>query len=134
MRAGREHEGKRTPLLSELLNCLSAYTATFDGILACISNACDSTPRSHDSPIIIQVQDLLSIDALLKEKLQQKEECEARQREIKRLEDQLAALNARIHGFTEALSSSKRNLEYCIKATAKMQKDVMQNSHDESEL
>lgn len=112
------------PLLAELLKCLSAYTETFQGILTCIASACDSTPRKHDSPIILQVQDLLNIDTELRRHLKHQEEWETRQKTIKELEDRLNVLTTRINNFEEILSSTKRNLEYCVKSATKMQKEA----------
>ena len=84
------------PLHAELSNCLTAYKETFEQILQCISSACDSTQKKHDSPITIQVQDLISIDAELKRHLERMESWESRQQKIQKLEGELKELSRRV--------------------------------------
>ena len=119
---------KEMPLLAELSNCLSAYDETFQRLLHCIEVACDTkAPRpTHESPIIIQVQDLLSIDAELKRHLQRKNDWEERQQRIEELEGTLSELSGRINQLAMKLQSTESALQGCLAVASKLQKDVMQ--------
>lgn len=117
---------KQMPLHAELSNCLTAYKETFERILQCISNACDSTQKKHDSPITIQVQDLLSIDAELKRHLDRMDDWDSRQKRIEDLEQQLKQLSIRVNNFAQDLSSSQIALQGCLSIATKLQKGVMQ--------
>ncbi|OHS93832.1 hypothetical protein TRFO_02354 [Tritrichomonas foetus] len=117
---------KQMPLHAELSNCLSAYKETFERILYCIVNACDSSHKKHDSPITIQVQDLLSIDAELQRHLERMETWNSRQEQIEKLEQQLKSLSNRVNDFAQALSSSQTSLQGCLSIANKLQKGVMQ--------
>lgn len=117
---------KQMPLLAELSNCLSAYTETSYRIFMCIKNTCDSTHKKHDSPTIIQVQDLLSIDAELRRHLRRMEDWSERQQTIERLEEELTDLSTRVNKFAQVLSSTQTALQGCLVTASKLQKGVMQ--------
>ena len=120
---------KEMPLLAELSNCLSAYDETFQRILHCIQVACEPSPRpTHESPIIIQVQDLLSIDAELKRHLQRKKDWEERQQRIEELEKRLSELSGVINQLAMTLQSTESALQGCLAVASKLQKDVMQGN------
>ena len=126
----RKRMAKEMPLLAELSNCLSAYDETFQRIMRCFASAAESTPRpTHESPIIIQVQDLLSIDAELKRHLQRKKEWESRQKRIEELESKLGGLSKRINQLATKLQSTEIALQGCLSVASKLQKDVMQNGN-----
>lgn len=117
---------KQMPLHAELLNCLTAYKETFERILECIISASDSSQKKHDSPITIQVQDLISIDAELKRHLERMESWESRQQKIQKLEGDLKELSRRVNEFAQNLSSSQIALQGCLLEATKLQKGVMQ--------
>ncbi|KAH0788404.1 hypothetical protein GPJ56_007706 [Histomonas meleagridis] len=113
------------PLIAELSNCLFAYKETFLRILTCIQNACDSH-KTYDSSIIIQVQDLLSIDAELKRHLSKVDQWNERQAQIKALEEELSQLSGRVNKFAKTLSSTETALQGCLMLANKLQKGVIQ--------
>jgi hypothetical protein len=111
-------------LLTELQNCLSAYTETVYRILTSLVNTCDPSQNKHDSPMLIQIHDLISIDAELKQHLQRIEEWDKRQQRIEELEAELAGLNGRISQFTHTLTSSQLALQTSLLTAGKLQKGV----------
>lgn len=115
---------KEMPLLAELSNCLSAYKETFERILECIDNACDTNHKKHDSPVILQVQDLLSIDAELKRHLMRMDEWKERQNKIEDLEKTLATLSNRVNEFAKNLSSAQTALQGCLVTAQKVQRSA----------
>ena len=117
---------KQMPLQAELMNCLSAYKETFERILGCIVNTCDSSHKKHDSPITIQVQDLLSIDAELKRHLKRMEDWSRRQNDIEQLEKELKDLSSKVSDFAHALSASQTALQGCLTIAGNLQKGIAQ--------
>lgn len=117
---------KQMPLHAELSNCLAAYKDTLERILQCIMNACDSTQKKHDSPIPIQVQDLLSIDAELKRHLNRMEKWDSRQETIESLEKELNDLSKEVNKYAQKLSDSQSELQGCLAVAKNLQKGVMQ--------
>lgn len=117
---------KQMPLHAELSNCLTAYKETFEQILQCISSACDSTQKKHDSPITIQVQELLSIDAELKRHLDRMDSWDSRQKKIEDLEKQLKQLSIIVNKYAQDLYSSQMTLQENLAVATKLQKGVMQ--------
>ena len=110
------------PLLAELSNCLSAYKETVERILTCIESACDPNHKKHDSPVILQVQDLLSIDAELKRHLRRMDEWKERQNKIETLEQTLATLSNRVNEFAKSLSKAQTALQSCLATAQKIQR------------
>ena len=113
---------KEMPLLAELSNCLSAYKETVERILTCIESACDPNHKKHDSPVILQVQDLLSIDAELKRHLRRMDEWKERQNKIETLEQTLATLSNRVNEFAKSLSKAQTALQSCLATAQKIQR------------
>lgn len=113
------------PLLAELSNCLSAYNETVERILQSVVNACDVNQKRHDSPIVLHVQDLLSIDSELKRHLQRMEQWTERQKKIDSLEKTLESLSKRVHSFAKTLSNSQSSIQGCLNTATKVQRSVM---------
>jgi hypothetical protein len=116
---------REMPLLAELTNCLSAYHETFQRIMTYFSHAGDTSQKKHDSPVIIQVQDLLSIDAELKRHVQRMDAWAERQAHIDELERELAGLSSRVNEFARSLSSTQIALQNCVAVASKLQKGVL---------
>lgn len=130
-----KYAGKMTgqiPLLAELSNCLSAYAETFERIMSCVESACDSDHKTNETPILIQIQDLLVIDGELKMNLKRMDQWRKRQNEIEKLEKELAKLSGRINNFAKTLSSSEAALQNCISIANKLQKGVAQRQQTTS--
>ncbi|EAY21083.1 hypothetical protein TVAG_282530 [Trichomonas vaginalis G3] len=115
---------KQMPLLAELSNCLSAYTESLERILKCIEHACDVNHKKHDSPVILQVQDLLSIDAELKRHLLRMDEWSERRQKIEELEKTLSTLSMRVNDFAKNLSAAQTSLQGCLATAQKIQRSV----------
>ena len=113
---------KEMPLLAELSNCLSAYKETVERILECIEHACDPNHKKHDSPVILQVQDLLSIDAELKRHLLRMDEWRDRQNKIENLEKKLATLSNSVNDFAKNLSKAQTSLQGCLATAQRIQR------------
>ena len=116
---------KEMPLLAELSNCLNAYKETVDRILKCIESACDPNHKKHDSPVILQVQDLLSIDAELQRHLRRMNEWKERQNKIETLEQTLATLSNRVNEFAKSLSQAQTALQGCLATAEKIQRSTV---------
>lgn len=117
---------KQMPLRAELNNCLAAYRDTFERIMNCFDFSEDGNVKKHESPPIIQVQDLISIDAELKRHSKRMDEWEERQERIKQLEAELDQLSSQINTFTRELNETEGVLEGCCTVARKLQKDVAQ--------
>ena len=115
---------KQMPLLAEISNCLTAYNETLERIIEGIVNSFDTNQRRHDSPIIMQVQDLLSIDAELKRHLTRMEQWTKRQNEIEENEKKLNSLSTRVHNFAKILSTAQSNIQGCLSTAQKIQSDL----------
>ena len=107
------------PLLVELTNCLNSYSDTFERILESIGNSCD-----QETPIFLQTQDLLAIDAELKRNLKKMESWQVRQDEITALESELNGLTDRANNFAKALCSAQAEIQGCLYAAEKLQNTV----------
>jgi len=118
---------REMPLLAELTNCLSAYHETFLRIMTYFNHAGDPTQKKHDSPVIVQVQDLLSIDAELRRHVSRMDAWQERQARIERLEGELAGLSSRVNDFAKTLSSTQIALQDCVAVASKLQKGVLEH-------
>lgn len=123
---------KEMPLLAELTNCLNSYQETFGHILESIQNqSSDSVIRIHDSPIIIQLQDLLSIEAEFQRHLQRMDKWGERQEKIQNLEQELDILTKKVNDFTNALNIAQNHLGEYLASAKNLQKETQQKHFEQ---
>ena len=115
---------KEMPLLAEFINCLNAYQETFDRILLCLNNMCDYVHTSQDSPLIIQIQDLISIDAEWNRHLDRMESWEKRQEEIRKLEQELNGLSSKVNQYARSLNAAQCSLRTYLYNGRELQKEA----------
>ena len=116
------------PLLAELTNSLNAYRETSERIFQYLKNMCVSDQKSQDSPYIIQVQDLISIDAEWNRHLDRIESWEKRQKEIAQLEQELSKLSSKVNSYTRSLNAAQCSLNGFLYAAKELQKESQQKS------
>lgn len=116
------------PLNAEITNCLLSYYDTLERILKSIRHSVDVNNKRNESPIILQVQDLLSIDAELKRYLGSMDIWTEKQRTIKSLEDELKRLSKEVNNFASQLTQYQMKLNSKLSIARKYQKSLEKES------